>query len=120
MIISAGVLSVLIFIFFPTFVHRPEITGTDIFSNILNLVYANDFVYNAAPSGHTFYTILCFFYLNKFAPKQKYLWAIISILIIISTVLTKQHNLIDVILGMAFALGIYLLNTNTARSIVVK
>ena len=109
MIISAGILSVLIYIFVPTFIIRPEVASSDVFSAILNLVYANDRVYNAAPSGHTFYTVICFLNLYKLLPNQRVLWAIISILIISSTVLTKQHNILDIVFGMIFALGIYFL-----------
>lgn len=102
-IITASILSVLIYVFYPTFVNRPEITGTDTFSNILSWIYANDRVYNAAPSGHTFYTLLCLSTLWKALPRQRIFWAIISTLIVASTVFTKQHNLIDVFAGVAFA-----------------
>lgn len=111
-IISASILSVLIYILLPTFVNRPQIVGTDIFSNILNWVYSNDRIYNAAPSGHTFYTLLCFLTLWKVVPKHRIIWVVISILIIASTLFTKQHNLLDVILGIVFALIIYLLSAN--------
>jgi len=116
----ASILSVLIYILFPTFVNRPQITGTDIFSNILNWVYANDRVYNATPSGHVFYTILCLLTMWKVSPKYRLLWILISILIIASTVFTKQHNIFDVFWGTAFALIIYFIgkaiSTHTRRS----
>jgi membrane-associated phospholipid phosphatase len=115
--ISAGILSVLIYVFVPTFIVRPEIVNSDVFSTILNLVYANDRVYNASPSGHTFYTIICFLNLYKVLPKQRLLWAIISILIISSTVLTKQHNVLDIVFGIIFALGIYFLGKVYSSSI---
>ena len=108
MMVMAGILSVLIYIFLPTFVNRPEIVGTDIFSNLLKLVYINDNVYNAAPSGHTFYTILCFLNLIKIIPRQKLLLSVISVFVILSTLLTKQHNILDVVIGIVFAFGIYI------------
>jgi len=106
MIILASIVSVTIYVLIPTFVTRPVVIGTDIFSEILRFIYSNDQVYNAAPSGHTFYTILCFVGLNRLLPERKYLWGILSILIIISTVLTKQHNFLDIVIGSIFALGI--------------
>ena len=106
MIILASIVSVAIYILIPTFVTRPSVTGTDIFSEILRLIYSNDQVYNAAPSGHTFYTILCFVGLNRLLPERKYLGGILSVLIIISTVLTKQHNFLDIVIGILFAQGI--------------
>jgi len=105
MIVLASVVSVIIYVLIPTFVTRPVVLGTDIFPNILNFIYSNDHVYNAAPSGHTFYTILSFVGLNRLIPDKKYLWGILSVLIIISTVLTKQHNFLDIIVGIVFALG---------------
>jgi len=108
MMITAGILSALIYIFIPTFVSRPEIIDTDVFSNILKLVYLGDNVHNAAPSGHTFYTIICFIDLYKMFPKHRFTITAISILIILSTLFTKQHNILDVITGFLFALGIYL------------
>ena len=106
MITLASIVSVAIYILIPTFVTRPSVTGTDIFSEILRLIYSNDQVYNAAPSGHTFYTILCFVGLNRLLPERKYLGGILSVLIIISTVLTKQHNFLDIVIGILFAQGI--------------
>lgn len=115
MIILASIVSVAIYILIPTFVTRPVVTGTDIFSEILRLIYSNDQVYNAAPSGHTFYTILCFVGLNRLVPGKKYLWGILSILIIISTVLTKQHNFLDIVLGIVFALGVIFISSKIVK-----
>lgn len=110
MIILASIVSVTIYVLIPTFVTRPVVIGTDIFSEILRFIYSNDQVYNAAPSGHTFYTILCFVGLNRLLPERRYLWGILSVLIIISTVLTKQHNFLDIVIGSIFALGIIFLS----------
>jgi len=112
MMILAGILSVLIYILLPTFMNRPAIIDNDIFSRILSWVYATDRAYNAAPSGHTFYTIICFLALWKVAPKYRTVWTIISILIIASTLFTKQHNVLDVLLGTGFAMLIYLVSAN--------
>ncbi len=116
MLIIASIVSVAIYILIPTFVTRPVVTGTDIFSDILRFIYSNDQVYNAAPSGHTFYTILCFVGLNRLVPGKKYLWGILSILIIISTVLTKQHNFLDIVIGIVFALGVIFLSMRVIRN----
>jgi len=106
-IILASILSVLIYIIYPTYVIRPEITSTDVFSNILNFIYANDRVFNAAPSGHTFYTILCLLSLWKVTPKYQAVWFVLSVLIIAATLFTKQHNFLDMIFGFLFALLVY-------------
>jgi len=115
LIILSSIVSVAIYILIPTFVTRPVVTGTDIFSEILRLIYSNDQVYNAAPSGHTFYTILCFVGLNRLIPGKKYLWGILSVLIVISTVLTKQHNLLDIVIGIVFALSVIFISRKIAK-----
>jgi membrane-associated phospholipid phosphatase len=116
MVITASIISVVIYILLPTFVNRPQISGTDIFSQILNLVYANDRVYNAAPSGHTFYTIICLVTLWKVAPKHRIAWIVISVLIAASTLFTKQHNIADVLLGVIFAVIINFKYTNKSNA----
>ena len=113
--VLASILSVIIYVLIPTFVTRPVVIGNDIFSNILNLIYSNDHVYNAAPSGHTFYTILSFIGLNRLIPSKKYIWGILSVLIIVSTVLTKQHNFLDIVIGIVFALGILFVSKKIVR-----
>lgn len=115
MIILASIVSVTIYVLIPTFVTRPVVMGTDIFSEILRFIYSNDQVYNAAPSGHTFYTILCFVGLNRLLPERKYLWEILSILIIISTVLTKQHNFLDIVIGIGFGLGVIFISRKIVK-----
>ncbi|MEI7579900.1 MAG: phosphatase PAP2 family protein [bacterium] len=109
-IILASVLSCLIYVFIPTYVTRPIITQTDIYSQILNWIYTNDHIYNAAPSGHTFYTIICSWALWKAIPKLKLIWLLLAILIISSTTLTKQHNFLDIFSGGIFAWLIILLS----------
>jgi len=44
--------------------------------------------------------------LNKIYPKYTLVWFAIAALIIISTLFTKQHNILDVLLGIVFALVI--------------
>ena len=105
-IIIANVTASIIYLTVPTLVSRPVIVNSDIFSNLLNWLYTNDRVYNAAPSGHTFNTLICCWALNKIYPKYTLVWFAIAALIIISTLFTKQHNILDVLLGIVFALVI--------------
>lgn len=107
-IITAAVVSTIIYILIPTFVERPLLANNDIFSQILNLVYANDRAYNAAPSGHTFYTLICLFFLAKQLPNKRIIWITGCLIILLSTVLIKQHNILDIFLGIIFAVLIHL------------
>ena len=101
-IILLSVVSYAIFIVFPTFVTRPEIESGDIFSVAINWLYQNDEVNNAAPSGHTFYTLLAFLYFRRWYPRYQFFWLVLAISIIASTVLTGQHYVLDVVTGLAF------------------
>lgn len=109
-IISASILSVLIYVIYPTFVVRPEIANADIFSNILSIIYANDRAFNAAPSGHTFYTILSLTGLWGLMPRYKAILFILAALIIAATMFTKQHNFMDIIAGFIFAAIIFVIS----------
>jgi len=105
-LIAAGVFSSIIYLIVPTFASRAIINGSDVFSNLVKMIYDNDRSYSAAPSGHTFYSVLCLIALNKLAPKYKILWFIITAVIILSTFFIKQHNILDAISGILFALVI--------------
>jgi membrane-associated phospholipid phosphatase len=96
----------------PTYVIRPGITSQDYFSRAIILLYQSDYPYNAAPSGHTFYTLISFFYINRWMPRLKIISLIIAILIIASTLLTKQHNVLDVIAGFLLGLLAYWVGRN--------
>ena len=100
-ILIATVISYLAYLIFPTFVTRPEVTSNDFFSQVIKLLYQADRSYNAAPSGHTFYTLLSCFYISRWLPKLKWLWAIIAALIILSTLFTRQHYILDLVCGVA-------------------
>ena len=107
-ILLAMYVSYFVYLVFPTFVARPEILSTDLFSRILNSLYATDKAYNAAPSGHTFYTLLSFLYLSRWKPKLKPIWLVIALLILASTLLTRQHNILDLVLGFILGISAYL------------
>lgn len=90
-----------IFYFYQTTVIRPEITGNDIFSSIVKIVYSNDNPYNCFPSIHVITTYIVIKGVksvtdNKFILK---LVNIIGILIIFSTQFVKQHVILDLLAG---------------------
>lgn len=104
-LILTTILSLLIlyifFIVFPSEVVRPEVNSFhDITSFVIYMVYKTDTPTCCFPSGHC---LLCFILLynlldnNRLPKKFKYPAIIINILIIISTLLVKQHVIYDVI-----------------------
>lgn len=105
MLISYG-----IFYIFPTYVQRPVIYKTDIFSGLVVDLYARDNPYNCFPSVHVLNSVLVATYVNKqekFARGVKIISTIIAILIILSTMFLKQHYFLDVVAGTIMAYVLY-------------
>lgn len=114
-------LSMLFFLVYPTYVLRPEITGSDVFSNMLRTVYQNDRLYNAFPSGHVYLAVLtAFFFLCWRSSRHSsldsirwdqwntWLWIGLVIVVSLSTIFTGQHSIIDIPGGMLVAAAGYL------------
>jgi len=113
--LSSTILSYLIYLIFPTYVDRPLIQSqNDIFSKLLTLLYSVDKSYNAAPSGHTFYSIINGVFLLNLSDNNIFKFFVVAgfFIIILSTLFTKQHYLLDVISGILFAY-LFLLIGNT-------
>lgn len=97
--IAAGV-AYTIYLVYPTYMLRPTITGTDVFSLGVKWLYASDRAYNACPSGHTFYTVIAWLYLWHWQPRARTVTTVMAALVILSTLFTKQHNVLDLIAGL--------------------
>ena len=95
------------YLVFPTFVTRPEIVSQDFLSRAIAMLYEVDQLHNAAPSGHTFYTLLSFLYLRRWKRRFQPVWLILTILILASTLLTRQHYVLDVVCGLALGIVAY-------------
>jgi membrane-associated phospholipid phosphatase len=106
-ILLATWVSYTVYIVFPTYVTRPEIVSKDIFSSAISALYQTDLAYNAAPSGHAFYSTLSILYLKRWKPGYKFVWLAAWIIILVSTLLTRQHNILDLISGMLLAGLVY-------------
>ena len=90
-------ISYLVYILFPTYVDRPKIVDQDFLSQLVLFIYGNDRPYNALPSGHTYTTLIISIFWYYWLPKQRYLWIGIAIVVILSTLFTKQHAVLDLI-----------------------
>jgi len=107
-ILLATAVSYFVYLVFPTFVTRPEITSSDAFSRALMILYRTDKAYNAAPSGHALYTVLSFLYLERWKPNYRPIWIAAAVLILLSTLLTRQHYVLDLVSGIALAILAYI------------
>jgi membrane-associated phospholipid phosphatase len=92
-----------VYILYPTYIVRPSLEGNDWLTRLVGLLYENDRVNNAFPSGHTYNTILIALFWWRWYPRQRWLWAMIALVVLLSTLFTRQHNTPDLIGGMAFA-----------------
>jgi membrane-associated phospholipid phosphatase len=105
------VIANLFYYFLPTYIVRPTLTGSNWTTSILAWVYSTDGAYNAFPSGHVFQTTLMALYLSRMYPRLSWLWGGTTATIVLATLFTHQHYLVDPIGGMLLALAGYWIGT---------
>lgn len=94
------------FILLPTTMNRPLITGTSVFDQLLKLVYAVDKPDNLMPSIHCYLSWLCWIGVRNNAHVSKgyqHFSLIMAIAVCLSTLMVKQHVLIDALTGVLLA-----------------
>jgi membrane-associated phospholipid phosphatase len=99
----AFAVSYAIYLVFPTYANRPPITGGDPFSAAIRWLYRQDRAYNAFPSGHTYMTVIAWLFLWRWQPRLRVVFSALAGLVVLSTLFTKQHNLADLLGGVALA-----------------
>lgn len=99
----ATTISYAVYLIYPTSTVRPEVTGTDIFSQMVAFVYASDKPAGLFPSGHVFMSIIIAYFFWKYYPKTRTWVAIFLPLIVLSTVFMKQHHVLDIVGGIVVA-----------------
>lgn len=113
----AKTISLFIFIFYPTTMNlRPAFTGYSIFGFMVQLIYNLDPPTNLLPSIHCLVSWFCFIGISasKKIPRwYKVISFITAMLIILSTLLVKQHVLADAITGVILAEVSYLIGIKT-------
>ncbi|MCI5622814.1 MULTISPECIES: phosphatase PAP2 family protein [Anaerostipes] len=103
----------LFFVFLPTTLVRPEVTGTGFWDYVLRFVYKVDQSANLFPSIHCLVSWFCYVGIRnqKEIPKwYRKFSAFFAILVCVSTQVIKQHYIIDLIGGiflaeLCFAIG---------------
>src|SRR3989344_6529709 len=85
---------------FPNGVKRPLILGKTFFHKATAFIYKLDGDANGFPSAHIFITLLCAYYLLMIFNSHISLIGLSGLLIILSTLFTKQHYIIDIIGGI--------------------
>lgn len=112
--IIAKTLCLVIFLIFPTTLNRPQITGSGIFEQLTAFVYKIDAPDNLFPSIHCLESWMCFRGCRKLTATTLPRWFsganfVFTLLVFASTVLLKQHVLIDIAGGVAAVeIGLFL------------
>ncbi len=101
--------SYIVFFLFPVQMLRPEIIPQTISGELVSLIYLMDLPYNAFPSLHIILMLLSglilFSVRNPAAPFMLFMFVPVAL----STVLIKQHYILDVLGGVVVAVAAFLL-----------
>lgn len=105
-IIIGKLICFVIYFFWQSTVPRPEVVGNDIFANLMRFVYSSDQPVNCLPSIHVLTTFVIMMVAFQRKEQNKWEYAIVTLfgsLIILSTLFTKQHAILDATAGMLVA-----------------
>jgi membrane-associated phospholipid phosphatase len=90
-------------------IRQPEIRKRDFYNRLVHWLYVNDDRAHTFPSSHVLISITMSYYLAVAFPQFMFLIWTVGILIAGSTVFVKQHYIVDVLGGLAFAtVAVYL------------
>ena len=117
---TGGIIGGIVFIIMPTTLTRPEITGTGFWNWLTSLIYSTDAADNLFPSIHCLESWILFrgvMRCEKQGTTMKIFMFVSAILVFASTVLIKQHVVIDIIGGvLVVEIGLFLAKKlNTKR-----
>lgn len=104
--LASRVVCLFFFVFLPTTNIRPEVTGTSLADDLLRFLYSIDQPTNLFPSIHCLVSWFCFIGIKdrEDIPKwYKVFSCIFAIMVFVSTQVTKQHYLVDVVGGVLIA-----------------
>lgn len=104
--VIAKAVCVLFFVLMPTTIQRPEVTGGGVFEWGVWFIYRMDTPVNLFPSIHCLESWMCLRMALRDRPQPRWYVAaqlILTLLVFASTVLIKQHFLVDIAGGVAVA-----------------
>lgn len=112
-IAAFGVCSALHFIIFMLlpvrYVLRPDFpAGQSLFHQAVAFIYFIDEPLNNFPSMHVSFSFLMYFSFREFRPKHSLPLLIFAIVVSLSTLIVKQHYILDVIFAVALSYLVYL------------
>jgi membrane-associated phospholipid phosphatase len=112
--ISTCLIGYAIFLFYPNYMIRPQVTGTGWAEWLIRFIYANDRTYNAFPSQHLWDTVIITLIWSRWKPRLRWpLWGL-TLIVATSTLFTGQHWIMDVIGGTLLAVIGYFIGLTVA------
>lgn len=113
------ILAYIIYLFWQTEIPRYNINllGSDFFSKLVRLTYMTDNNYNGCPSLHVsqMLSLIIFSFKSKITIRIKIPMVILAFLIAISTVLVKQHVILDILGGILLSSFVCIFIFNSKR-----
>lgn len=96
---------------FPNGVSRPTLIHDTHLYKLLKFIYKHDGDTNGFPSAHVFMSLICGHFLSfAFPAAALIIWPLV-ICVILSTIFTKQHYIVDMLGGMAvYVLTLYIVS----------
>jgi len=91
------------YVLLQTYIERPVLTGTDVFSQMIRDVYAGDQPFNDFPSLHASLSTIFAIHWWRVDRRIGLAVAIWTALIVLSTVFVKQHYVADMVAGVLLA-----------------
>jgi membrane-associated phospholipid phosphatase len=95
--------AIVVFLMYPSQMTRPAVVGDDIASQLVRFLYRADPGFNLLPSLHVGHSVLVALFFYTFRPKLFPWVAFGTVVIVLSTLLIKQHVILDVVTGAALA-----------------
>lgn len=95
------------FVLVPSRMERPEVTGEGLAADLVRWVYSLDQGWNVLPSLHVGHSVLVALIYWSYGRRWFVPVALGTVLICVSTVLVKQHYLVDIPAGAALAWVLY-------------
>lgn len=97
----AQLIAQIMFVLFPASIERPSMAGQGLTATLVRFIYSVDLGWNLFPSLHVAHSVLVALLFGKYASRKTACWVWLGTLLIsASTLLVKQHYLIDVPAGM--------------------
>jgi membrane-associated phospholipid phosphatase len=113
------VIANIIFVIYPTIVNRPELVGNDVLTLMTRFIYWIDTpALNCFPSLHCGFSMLFILHIctsKKQSLSFRVFTLVMSVLVMASTLLIKQHVFIDLIAGDILATIVYLIIRNEMK-----